>query len=91
MTLDGGSLTLRWKSNNPRGTSRTSYIIRRRLPGESAFAFVGVSGSSKFVDSTFIAGPDSVQGQRGDAAEPVSEIFTVNFGQAPGGAGTRAS
>ncbi|MBI5864616.1 MAG: fibronectin type III domain-containing protein [Planctomycetes bacterium] len=32
-----GELTLRWKVTNPPGASGTSYIIRRRLPGESEF------------------------------------------------------
>lgn len=91
VTLDasGGNLTLRWKAANPTGTSGTSYIIRRRLPGESEFAFIGVSGKKEFVDDTLIAGPDSVQytvqGQRADSSGPLSPIFTVNFGQAPGG------
>jgi len=84
-----GALTLRWKASNPTGTSGTSYIIRRRLPSESEFSFIGVSGKKEFVDETLIAGPDSVQytvqGQRADSSGPLSPIFTVNFGQAPGG------
>ncbi|MBI5864618.1 MAG: fibronectin type III domain-containing protein [Planctomycetes bacterium] len=91
VTLDasGGNLTLRWKAANPTGTSGTSYIIRRRLPGESEFAFIGVSGKKEFVDDSLVAGPDSVQytvqGQRADSSGPLSPTFTVNFGQAPGG------
>lgn len=84
-----GDLTLRWKAANPVGTSGTAYIIRRRLPGESEFQFLGVTGSKKFVDSSLVAGPDSVQytvqGQRGDSTGPLSEVFTVTFGQLPGG------
>lgn len=82
-----GAITLRWKANNPRGASGTSYIIRRRLPADpqGQFDFIGVSGSKKFVDATFIAGPDAVQytvqGQRADSAGPVSDIFTVSFGR----------
>lgn len=87
-----GFLTLRWKAANPVGTSGTSYIIRRRLPGESEFTFIGVTGTKKYVDSTLIAGPDSVQytvqGQRADSAGPVSQIFTVNFGRLPTGQAT---
>ena len=49
-------------------------------------------GGESRVDDTLIAGPDSVQytvqGQRADSSGPVSEIFTVNFGQLPGGART---
>jgi hypothetical protein len=91
VTLDasGGNLTLRWKGANPTGTSGTSYIIKRRLPGESEFSFIGVSGKKEFIDDTLIAGPDSVQytvqGQRADSSGPLSPIFVVNFGQAPGG------
>jgi hypothetical protein len=63
--------------------------VRRKLPSESVFMFVGVTGEKRFVDSTLFAGPDSVQhtvqGQRADAAGPVSEVFTVNFGRLPVG------
>lgn len=80
-----GALELRWKSNNPPGTSGTSYIIRRRLPTQNDFTFIGVTGERRFVDNTFVAGPDSVeytvQGQRADSASPESEIFTIRFGR----------
>jgi hypothetical protein len=79
-----GAVQLRWKCQNPPGTQGTSYIIRRRLPTETAFSFVGVTGEKRFVDNTFIAGPDrveyTVQAQRADSAGPVSSIFTINFG-----------
>ena len=84
-----GDLTLRWKAANPAGTSGTAYIVRRRLPGESDFAFLGVTGTKKFIDTTLVAGPDSVQytvqGQRGDTTGPVSQIFVVTFGQSSAG------
>ena len=84
-----GSVTLRWKAANPAGTSGTTYIIRRKLPGESEFSFLGVSGKKTFVDDTLVAGPDSVQytvqGQRADSSGPESPIFTVNFGRLPNG------
>jgi hypothetical protein len=86
-----GAITLRWKSVNPRGAAGTSYIIRRKLPGESTFTFVGVSGVKKFTDRTFVAGPDTVmytiQAQRSDSSGPVSDILTINFGAAGGGPG----
>lgn len=89
LTPADGALTLRWKCTNPTGASGTSYIISRRLPGDPFFTFVGVSGKKQFVDDTLLAGPDSVQyvvqGQRADSSGPLSEVFTVNFGQAPGG------
>jgi hypothetical protein len=79
-----GALQLRWKCTNPPGTSGTSYVIRRKLPGENAYSFVGVTGERRFVDNTFIAGPDSVQytvqGQRADRAGLESPVFTINFG-----------
>jgi hypothetical protein len=84
-----GALRLRWKAANPPGTTGTSYIIRRRTSPTAEFQFVGATGTKSFVDSTFFAGPDSVQytvqGQRADAAGPISPVFTVNFGRAPGG------
>ena len=87
-----GFLTLKWKAANPAGASGTAYIVRRRLPGVSAFTFIGVSGSKSFTDSTLNAGPDfvqyTVQGQRSDLSGPVSNVFTVNFGRTDEGAMT---
>lgn len=80
-----GEITLRWKATQPAGASGTSYIVRRRQNAASEFAFVGVTGTKSFIDSTFFAGPDmvqyTVQAQRSDASGPVSEILTVNFGR----------
>jgi hypothetical protein len=91
LTPASGDLTLRWKCTNPPGAAGTSYIVRRRLPGETEFAFLGVTGRKEFIDDSLIAGPDSVQytvqGQRSDSSGPLSEIFTVNFGQLGGGFG----
>ena len=85
LATSNGELTLRWKCENPSGAAGTSYIIKRKLPTQSAFEFVGVSGKKEFVDNTLFAGPDSVQytvqGQRSDQSGPLSEIFTVNFGR----------
>jgi len=90
LTTADGDLTLRWKCENPAGAAGTSYIIRRKLPTEANFQFVGVSGKKEFVDQTLYAGPDSVQytvqGQRSDSTGPLSEVFTVNFGRLPDGA-----
>jgi hypothetical protein len=80
-----GAITLRWKCTNPPGAAGTSYIVRRRTSSTAEFAFVGVTGIKTYVDSTFTAGPDSVQytiqGQRSDSAGPVSDILTINFGR----------
>jgi hypothetical protein len=90
-----GELELRWKAQNPRGTTGTSYIVRRRNEGQAEFAFVGVTGEKRFIDRTLIAGPDSVeytvQGQRADAAGEVSDIFIINFGRTGPGLMTIAS
>ena len=79
-----GAIQLRWKCQNPQGTSGTSYMIRRRLPTETNFTIIGVSGERRFVDNTFVAGPDSVeytvQAQRADRAGLESAIYTINFG-----------
>jgi len=92
LATSNGDLTLRWKCENPSGAAGTSYIIRRKLPTEPNFQFVGVSGKKEFVDQTLFAGPDfvqyTVQGQRSDSTGPLSEVFTVNFGRLPGGAMT---
>ena len=89
LTPVDGALLLRWKCVNPQGAAGTAYIVRRRLTGASEWTFIGVSGKKEFVDNTLVAGPDSVQytvqGQRSDQSGPVSEIFTVNFGQNAGG------
>lgn len=83
-----GWINLAWKAANPVGSAGTAYIVRRRLPGETTFSFIGVTGVKKFSDTTFFAGPDSVQytvqGQRSDRSGQVSEVFTVNFGQSGG-------
>ncbi len=88
LDTNSGAPVLKWKARNPAGTAGTSYIVRRKLPTESAFAFVGVTGTKGFTDNTFIAGPDSVQytiqGQRSDRAGSASDAFTINFGRAPG-------
>lgn len=81
-----GALTLSWKATHPKGTSGTSYIVRRRLPGEDGFAFLGTTGSKRFVDETLPAGAEwaqyTVQAQRADSAGPVSAIFTAHMGRA---------
>jgi hypothetical protein len=87
-----GDITLTWKCVNPSGTSGTSYIVRRKLPGEAAFTFLGSTGPKRYTDTTLFAGPDSVQytvqAQRSGLSGPVSAILTVNFGRLPGGAVT---
>lgn len=85
----GGQVELRWKAANPAGTAGTSYIVRRRLPGEAAFTYLGTTGKKRFVDATLPAGVASVQytvqGQRSDQSGPLSPICTVQFGAAGDG------
>ncbi len=80
-----GALTLRWKASNPAGTNGTSYLIKRKLPGQAEFVYAGISGEKKFVDNTFTAGPDSVQytvqGHRADSVGAESDAFVINFGK----------
>jgi hypothetical protein len=80
-----GAVQIRWRSVNPQGAAGTSYIIRRKLPTEQNFSFLGVTGERRFVDQSFVAGPDTVQytvqGQRADSAGPESDIFLVRFGR----------
>ena len=89
LTPTTGTLELSWKCVNPPHTTGTSYIIRRRVPPATAFDFIGVTGEKKAVDTSFIAGPDTVQytvqGYRSGIAGPVSSILTVNFGRPAGG------
>ena len=86
-----GQLTLKWKCENPEGASGTSYLIRRKLPTETAFTVIGASGIKEFIDASFVAGPDSVtytiQGLRSNLQGPESDWFTINFGSQTGGGG----
>lgn len=79
-----GALTLAWKATQPRGTEGTSYVVRRRLLGETVFSFVGVTGAKRFTDETIPAGcagvQYTVQAQRGAHAGPASAIFTAHLG-----------
>jgi hypothetical protein len=65
--------------------------VRRRIPGETSFGFIGVTGTKTFTDSTFAAGPDTVeytvQGARSGVSGPLSNIFLIRFGSGEGGAG----
>jgi hypothetical protein len=80
-----GSLTLAWKCTHPRGGSSVAYIVRRRLPGEDAFAFLATTGEKHVQDTTLPAGNISgvaytVQAQRGRVMGEASSIFVVNVG-----------
>ncbi len=84
-----GALTLRWKASNPANAGGTSYLITRKLTGESDFTFIGSTGAKNFTDANLPSGVEQaqymVQGQRSDLKGPVSEVFTVSFGRAATG------
>jgi hypothetical protein len=86
-----GAIQIKWKVSNPAGAAGTTYIVRRRVGGTGEFGFVGVTGTKDFTDTTFNAGPDSVQytvqGQRSTQAGPLSDILTINFGRGLGRSG----
>lgn len=79
-----GALRLRWRARNPSGRAAVTYLVRRRLPGETAFTFLGAAGKKTFVDNTLPAGTPSVQytvtPQRGENVGKVSEVLVVSLG-----------
>lgn len=89
VTIDptSGAITLKWKANQ-NGVAGTTYLIYRKAQGESGFQWVGATGTKEFLDSTFTAGPDSVQyyvqGTRSGLTGQASSILMVSFG-VPGG------
>lgn len=76
-----GSLTIGWKSANPRGTQGTIYQVWRKI-GNGDFEYVGGTGSKHFVDTSIPPGTTSVtyqiQAVRSTAVGPWSQ-FNVNF------------
>lgn len=85
-TLDAtsGALTLRWKARQGPGIRGTTYLIRRRLPGETGFTFVGSAGKKSFVDESLPRGTPgveyTVQAQRGQRIGMPSAVLVVNIG-----------
>lgn len=60
-----GAPVLRWKGNNPRGGASVTYMIARRLAGESGFSVVGTAppsgpGRRTFADTTLPIGTAAV-------------------------------
>lgn len=84
--LDGnGALILKWKCDNPRGTSGTIYRIYRQLDGKGEFFSVGDSGMKGFTDNTIPAGTAQVTYQMQAARTTGGGMwasFTVRFGSA---------
>lgn len=82
--LGNGALELRWKCSNPTGAGGVIYEVQRRLSGSGgSFAYIGSTGTRKFVDETLPAGTAVATYQitairstaRGAPAQ-----FLVNFG-----------
>ncbi|MDP1663445.1 MAG: hypothetical protein Q8L55_16160 [Phycisphaerales bacterium] len=83
-----GATILKWKGNNPGGSTNVAYIVRRKLASATDFTFIGTAGNSgpearTFVDSTLPQGVDSVTylitATRGSQAGPSVQV-QVRFG-----------
>lgn len=85
LTAATGALTLTWKATHPAGVGGTTYVIRRKLPGEAAFTLLGTAGKKRFIDETLPAGIEnvqySVQSQRGEKTSAPSATLLVNIGK----------
>ena len=83
--LNEGAIELKWKCPNPAGATGTIYQVWRRIDslGETAFAYIGGTGTRKFVDATLPAGTGSVtyqlQAVRSTQAGPWAQ-YNVTFG-----------
>ena len=84
-----GALQLKWKCNNPAGSTGTIYQVWRRIGGSGEFIYQGGTGTRDFIDATVPAGSAQVtyqiQGVRSTTVGPWAQ-FNVNFGVS-GGAG----
>lgn len=90
VTLDeSGILNLKWKCDNPAGTSGTIYQVFRRIGAAGEFIYVGGTGTKSFVDGSLPAGAAQItyqiQAVRSTAAGPWAQ-FNVNFGVSASGA-----
>ena len=76
-----GSLTLKWKCKNPKGSVGTMYQIWRRI-GTGELTYLGCVGVKMFVDDALPAGASEVMYQvqafRSTKAGPWAQ-FNVNF------------
>jgi hypothetical protein len=55
-----GSVELRWRCENPRGTMGTTYQVWRRMGRAGDWVFVGASGEKRFVDDALPTGSSEV-------------------------------
>ncbi|MDP1660690.1 MAG: hypothetical protein Q8L55_02140, partial [Phycisphaerales bacterium] len=86
--INTGATIIKWKGNNPGGSSNVAYIVRRKLASATDFTFIGTAGNSgpearTFVDSTLPQGVDSVfyllTATRGSQTGPSVQV-QVRFG-----------
>lgn len=92
--LQNGSLELKWKCNNPSGTSGTIYEVSRRVGGATTgpFQYVGPTGVKSIIDDTVPSnsGPityqiTAIRSTRGGVERGNPGQFTVTFGMGGGG------
>jgi hypothetical protein len=92
--LGDGSIELKWKCNNPRGSTGTLYQVWRRIGTSGEFDYLGGSGEKKFTDSTLPAGATNVtyklQAVRSTASGDWADC-NVNFGMPGSGSATTAT
>jgi hypothetical protein len=78
-----GTLVMKWKCNNPVGTSGTIYQVSRRIGPTGPFEYLGGSGKREFIDLEIPAGATSmtykIQAIRASAAG-VTAVVAVAFG-----------
>jgi hypothetical protein len=90
VTLVGnGAIELAWKCGQPRGSTGTMYHVHRRSGADPAFAYLGTTGTKRFVDATLPADSGrlvyQIRAVRSTKAGVAAE-FNVNFGMTAGGA-----
>lgn len=89
--LAAGALELRWKCDNPPGTTGTIYQVYRRIGASGEFAYLGSAGKKRYIDAAIPAGASSItyqiQAVRSTAVGKWAQ-FNVNFGTGSGAAAT---
>jgi hypothetical protein len=80
-----GAVVLTWTARQPRGVTDVSYLVHRRLPGETGFTLIGAAGRSKaFADETLPIGIARVEyllrPVRGERLGAWSAVHTVQMG-----------
>ncbi len=84
-----GSLTIKWTARQPVGVTDVTYVVMRRLVGETEFTLVGIEGKNKaFTDRTLPVGVAGVEymvtAKRGDITGGMSPVYFVQVGTVGG-------